>query len=369
MEESRFNSVLPTSFQSNHASNIVSLKNGDLLCAWFGGSREGHADVYILLSRLKKGTSQWTDPTVVSGDPGRSEQNPVLFPSPEGKLWLFYTAQLDFDQGTSQVRFRISEDEGHSWSEIHTLFDIPGSFIRQPLVVLDNGDWLFPMYYSKKTQFYGSDYSAVKISADQGKTWVEHTVPQSAGLVHMNVLKTSGGSLTAFFRSRWADRIYRSCSGDSGRTWSIPAPTLLPNNNASIQAAVLKSGHIAVVFNNRCSDQYRREGNIPPWMDENEFGLPEAASEHLRSAVWGTPRVPLTIALSEDGGETWPYMRDLETDGEKMPEGDPKAKSKGEYSYPSIFQTQDGTIHITYTYLRDRIKYVRISEDWIRNKL
>ena len=70
-------------------------------------------------------------------------------------------------------------------------------------------------------------------------------MPDSVGRVHMTAVETRPGHLVAFFRSRWADCVYKSLSEDYGRTWSAPTPTLLPNNNASIQAAKLPSGAIA----------------------------------------------------------------------------------------------------------------------------
>ena len=67
------------------------------------------------------------------------------------------------------------------------------------------------------------------------------------------------------------------------------------------------------------------------------------------------PRVPLRVSLSEDGGLTWPHSRDLETRG-------------SEFSYPSLLQTpHDGYIHVSYTYNRETIKYVKFQENWIRN--
>ena len=39
-----------------------------------------------------------------------------------------------------------------------------------------------------------------------------------------------------------------------------------------------------------------------------------------------------------------------------------------EYSYPSIKQTTDGFIHIAYTFYRQKIRYVRVREEWVKGK-
>ena len=36
-----------------HASSLLELANGDLLCTWFGGTREGAPDVNIWLARKR----------------------------------------------------------------------------------------------------------------------------------------------------------------------------------------------------------------------------------------------------------------------------------------------------------------------------
>jgi predicted neuraminidase len=93
-DDIRIDAYLPAATTQNHAANLIALKNGDLLCAWFGGTQEGVPDISVYLSRLDAGSTVWSDPVRLSDDPTRSEQNPILFETPEGKLWLIYTAQL-----------------------------------------------------------------------------------------------------------------------------------------------------------------------------------------------------------------------------------------------------------------------------------
>lgn len=371
----RVEADIPAPCIQNHAANLMPLAEGDLGCVWFGGTQEGIADISIYFSRLARDAAAWSTPVKLSDDPTRSEQNPILFPAPDGKLWLIYTAQRSGNQDTAIVRYRISEDNGISWGPIGTLFEKAGTFVRQPVVVLDNGDWLIPVFYCRTNpgdKWVGNnDISAVMISNDQGAHWREVEVPDSAGCVHMNIEKMDDSSLLALFRSRWADHVYSSRSIDNGRSWSAPQPTELPNNNSSIQYTRLANGHLAIVYNDISSaeaterrvslyDEIEDEGDAP--------GAPQvapAAASEGRTAFWGTPRAPMTLAISADGGKTWPHKRNLEVgDGYCMSNNSEK-KVNREFSYPSIKQTPDGFIHIAYTYWRQKIKYVRVTEDWV----
>ena len=66
-------------------------------------------------------------------------------------------------------------------------------------------------------------------------------------------------------------------------------------------------------------------------------------SDHLRT--------PLCIALADED-ENWRWMRTLEA-------------APGEFSYPTLVQTNDGLIHMVYTHRRTHIHYARFSEDWL----
>ena len=365
----RIEAFIPTPCVQNHAAFLMPLPGGDLGCVWFGGTQEGVPDISVHFSRLAPGADRWTDAIRLSDDPGRSEQNPLIFPLPDGRLWLLWTAQVAGNQDTAMVRRRVSDDGGHSWGAVETLFgEQPGfgTFIRQPIVVTDSGDWLLPIWRCTKPPvgaWTGDlDTSSVMVSSDQGKTWSEHAVPGSTGCVHMNIVDLRNGRMVAFYRSRWADWIHASRSNDGGRTWMAPEPTGLPNNNSSIQAVRLANGHIAMVFNE--SSKENATGRRLSLYDD--IGGEEVAPLTERSAFWGAPRAPMTLAISEDEGRTWPHRRNLEIGDGFCMTNNSKDRLNREFSYPSIVQTPDGTLHIAYTYWRQAIKYVRVTEAWAR---
>ena len=62
----RVEAFIPRAGNENHAANLLELPNGDMLCVWFAGTREGISDVRIALSRLPAGEAQWTKPIPVT---------------------------------------------------------------------------------------------------------------------------------------------------------------------------------------------------------------------------------------------------------------------------------------------------------------
>jgi predicted neuraminidase len=201
------------------------------------------------------------------------------------------------------------------------------------------------MYYTPTkgiTTGATSNYSVVKISRDQGKTWKECKIPHSEGLVQPSVVRITGERYLMFLRSRYADWIYESIS-HNGCTWTIPKPTKLPNNNSSIQAVRLTDGHLVIAFNNINSTMIR--------------GKPQTS-----------PRKPLSVALSEDNGKSWPWVRDLETGRPGRNEDGHLSDAAGvdEYSYPSVIQNADGRLTVAYTFRREAIKTMSFDEKWIK---
>lgn len=333
-------------YKSAHAPTLLELENGDLLCAWFAGSFEGSSDISIVCARLKSGESNWDEPVKVSYDDERSEQNPSLFQGPDGAIWLMYTAQLDRQkdkdnmQFTSIIRRQKSFDNGQTWEEAETIFPTEGSFCRQPIQVLENGRFIFGNWICSDSELgLTLDPTVFQLSDDQGQTWRSVEVPNSNGRVHANVVELEKGHLVAFFRSRFADNVYRSESKDWGETWTEPLPTTLPNNNSSISVIKLQSGRLAIAYN-------------PTSTPEPKEGL----------ASWPGLRCPVAVALSEDSGETWPMIRWMER-GEGFT-GEENQTNNKQYEYPYLMQSSDGKLHLTYAY-KDRltVKYMQFSEE------
>lgn len=363
----QFEAFIPSPCPQNHAANLMTLGDGSLGCVWFGGTQEGMADISIHFARLPAGASQWTDVVKLVDDPTRSEQNPILFPVPGGDLWLLYTSQKSGNQDTAVVRRRISRDHGRNWFEPDTMIDDPGTFVRQPVQVLAHGDWLLGTFLCRTTpgvKWVGdNDISEMRISSDQGRTWRRVTVPDSLGCVHMGAVEAGNGELLALFRSRWADFIHESRSADGGLTWSPCRPTSLPNNNSSIQATRLADGRLALVYNHSSAANAtdRRHSLYDEIEDDEPATAPVvAAPKPARQAFWGAPRAPMTLALSADGGRTWPERIDLETgDGYCLTNNSLDRRNR-ELSYPSVHQMPDGSLHVAFTYHRQRIKHVVI---------
>ncbi|KAH8682894.1 glycosyl hydrolase BNR repeat-containing protein [Tricladium varicosporioides] len=366
---SRSESYLPTTTTQSHASSLLLLPSGDLLCAWFGGKQEGIPDISIYASRLPANSETWLEAEKLSNDPGRSEQNPVLFQSPQGPVWLLWTSQDGGNQESAIVKKRVSLDGGKTWGQVETLFSDEGTFIRQPMVVLHDGAWVIPIFKcraEKGERWIGNDdISCVRVSRDQGITWEETGIPNSYGCVHMAIIPLKSGKYLGLFRSRWADFIYSSTS-DDGIHWNQPSPTELPNPNAGIGATILKSGRVALLYNNSSGKgiKERREGLYDDITSSDDTRKNQQPKHGGRVAIWGAPRAPLCFAISDDEGKTWRSKTLEDGDGYCMTNNS-EQKLNRELSYPSIVVDENGTIHAAFTFWRQTIKYVRLREDFI----
>jgi predicted neuraminidase len=302
-------------YPSVHASTIVETSSGDLVAAWFGGTRERHPDVGIWVSRKEK--SGWT-PSVevangVQADATRHPAwNPVLFQPRGGALTLFY--KVGPSPQTWWGMLRTSADGGRTWSEPRRLPDgILGPIKNKPVQLAD-GTIVSPT--STETDEEPSRWRVhFERSSDGGTTWTA-TPPLNDGLtmaaIQPSILfreKIGGDKLQALGRTRQG-KVFTTSSDDGGRTWSaLSLIDDLPNPSAGTDALTLADGRQLIVYN----------------------PVPRG-------------RTPLAVAVSRDG-RAWTRVLTLED-------------QPGEYSYPAVIQTSDGRVHVTYTWKRQRVKHV-----------
>jgi predicted neuraminidase len=289
-------------FPQCHASTIVETKAG-LVAAWFGGTREKHPDVGIWVSRHVDG--KWTAPVeVANGVDGEKRYpcwNPVLFQPSKGPLQLFY--KVGPSPSTWWGMLVTSNDQGKTWSRTRKVPDKMIGPVKNKPVELADGTVLYP------TSDEHTGWQ-VRIERYKGENW-ETTKPLNDGKIMAAIQPTilvHKDRLQILCRSKHGV-IVESWSDDNGKTWSELTKTELPNPNSGIDAVTLKDGRHLLIYN-----------------------------------PTRTGRSPLSIAISKDG-KKWTNVVKLETE-------------PGEYSYPAIIQTNDGLVHATYTWKRQRIKHV-----------
>ena len=346
----------------NHAPQLCWLADGQLACVWMAGGQEGTAGMHIVWSRLRPGARCWTQPRPLSGDPQRSEQNPLLFRLADGRLQLIHTAQLVRDpdaasvpegstfsmQWTARLRCRRQRSGRMAWAASRDLLAEP-LFCRHPPQPGPDGGWLLPVYRSLEAGgAFGHDHSLVlPLDAEGRPSDALIPVPESTGRVHGSIVPSADGrQLLQFFRSRLADWIYRSVGSLDGRSWTPPEPIALPNNNSSIQALRLASGRLAMIFN-RFQFEPDPEG-LPAWGE----------------ARWPRTRWPLAIALSDDDGLSWPWIRDIDHGLGFC--GEANWFCNGALAYPTLLEGLPGDLHIAYSWAgRAAIRYLCLREEQV----
>lgn len=297
-------------FRSCHASTIVETREG-LMAAWFGGTQEGNRDVGIWLSRHEG--NAWSEPVeVINGADDEKHirypcWNPVLFQPQKGPLLLFYKVG---PKPTSWWGMLMkSEDGGRTWSKPRRLpKDILGPIKNKPVELEDN--WIV---CGSSTEDAGWRVHMERTHSF-GQQW-SRTPPLNAamefGAIQPAIVAYPSGKIQILCRTKQR-QITESWSGDGGHTWSRMKATDLPNPNSGIDATVLRDGRALLVYNH--TDRGR--------------GV-------------------LNVAISPEG-KKWFAALVLEYE------------PGGEFSYPAVIQANDGLVHVTYTWKRERIKHAVI---------
>jgi predicted neuraminidase len=383
--------LFPVEHWHNHSSSIVEHPDGHLLVTWFHGSGERTADdVEVLGAWQRKGTDTWTAPARLADTPGYPDTNPTLFVDRRATLWLLWPTILANEWHTALMKVKTATrwpaGEVPRWDSSEVLHVTPddrfaevtrrevdrlaaavpegdagrrtrtyldrlkkdagdkltrrlGWMTRVHPLQLPDGRILVPLYSD------GFSFSLMAITDDGGQTWRASDPLVGGGNIQPALARRKDGTIVAYMRDNGPPpkRMHVSESKDRGETWSTVSDSVLPNPGTSMDVAVLASGRWALVYN------------------DLERG-----------------RHSLAIALSDDEGRSWSALRHLERD----PDGASEAQ-QGQYHYPSIIQSRDGRIHVTYSVflppasstrdaqgrlVRKSIKHAVFDEAWITER-
>jgi predicted neuraminidase len=309
--ERLFGTEIPGRYK--HPPAIAELDNGDLYVVYYGGEGEYEGDTAVYGSRLPKGSSQWTRPQIIADTPGRSEGNAVIWQAPDGLVWLFYVTNYGLTWSTSRIKYKLSHDRAKTWTDSDMLAFELGSMVRGLPILLNDGDYLLPVYHETGEDREGTPADTCSYFLrynPKRKTWsASNRIFSASGNLQPAPAQIDDNYLVAYLRpggnfdpnpKRF---VLRSESRDGGRTWSRGENTQFPNPNSAVDFIKLRNGHLLLVYNDTNIDD----------------------------------RMPLTVAISTDNDKTYPHRRNIVN------------KPGDTAAYPVAIQTRDGKIHVVYT--------------------
>lgn len=295
-------------FPSCHASTLIETEDG-ILAAWFGGTYERHPDVSIYTSL--RGQKGWSKPALIA-DGIENEVfrnptwNPVLFQKPDGEVLLFYKEGPNPREWWGL--YKKSNDGGKTWSQA---VQTPPGFlgpVKNKSVILSDGNMMHPSSFETN----GVWTSHMEFTNANLENWRKVEVPGPFQAIQPTVLFHGDQKLQILTRTQ-EGVIATAWSEDNGKTWTELSSSGLVHNGSGIDAVTLENGYHLLLCN-------------PIPKGRNKLSL-----------------------LGSADGLNWEEILVLEDE------------KSGEFSYPAIIQAKDGSIHLTYTYQREKIKYVHLS--------
>ncbi|RUR48786.1 sialidase family protein [Vreelandella populi] len=262
--------------------------NGVLWCSWRADFREGeNGGNFIVLAKSVDSGDSWVETGIIAYPDTDAYQmvDPMLWLDPDGVLWLWWStlrqpAHTAGANGMWAVTCKNPSAEFNSWTTPFLMSHFGDA--RHPCRV--NEQWWLPMdtWALGRKQLYYPETGGlriVRIHHNERRVSQVVKVPDdnaggSGDFYESELQQTQDGRLLLLQRAQGVGITYRY-SGDDGQTWTAAAPFSdvigSPTSTTRSWLGTSSSGRLMLCYNKSAG------------------------------------RRSLTIALSEDSGETWPH--------------------------------------------------------------
>ncbi len=337
---------LPVVRPRAHSVNLLEYRDGKVLVTWFAGTSEGAEDQVGVGQHFDPVRSEWGEPFIMTrafdygGDRWLTEQIcPIENASGETIVYTWAAPFSTFRLHQDGVRWtrRISDNRPFRfrWSDgkVCDLECLSGQLglteqgivfqgrplLRNPAAGLAGG-WLFPYHTERQPLMFHSRFLLLKgdgMTVEPNETDLYHP----PGCLEPALAHLDSERWLCYMRygQRGDGYVWRSESGDGGRTFTNPVLTNLRNPHSAIDIAYDPERQQLLIAYNDSHGQ----------------------------------RIPLTLGVSEDEGQTF-YTRDVEVTGDAAG-----------FSYPKLYQGPDKRWHLFYTHQRTHIEHVEFDVDWL----
>ncbi|NOT81191.1 MAG: exo-alpha-sialidase, partial [Gallionella sp.] len=271
---------------ATHAASLIELNDGRIRAFWFAGSREGAQDVDIQ-SAVFDGKQWGAAQSVINREQTQQALsryvkklgNPLPARAADGSLWLYYVTVSLGGWAGSSITAMNSHDEGATWSAPQRLITSPfiniSTLIKGTPFAYRDGTIGLPIYH----EFLGKFGELLHLS-QSGEVLDKQRLSSGKLGIQPILLVENDKQATVLMRHTGSrpKRVIATQTDDAGQHWSSPPnKTTLANPDAAIAGVSLPDGRILVTLNNL-----------------------------------ETGRNALSLLVSEDRGETWQSIYQLE---------------------------------------------------------
>jgi predicted neuraminidase len=378
--DTRFASNNPVDFV--HAASVAETGDGNLIAAWFAGSREGGKDVTIKSTRFNARTNSWSE-EVILATPWDTQDatnrwvkklgNPVITLAPNGRLWVFYVSVAAGGWAASAINSMYSDDLGNSWSQPRRLITTPfvniSTLVKAAPIYYKDGTMALPVYH----EFMGKFAEVLHID-QQGNVLNKTRITHRKHSLQPVLLPSIGKHPTlALMRNAGSDKmLIASISEDGGQSWQTSYRQPIPNPNSAL-AAIRRSDDSLIAILNNTKDGRNQlalaystdngdDWKILTMLEQHEFGrrpkqqyLPILEKDFFASA---------NDTSKKEAGAIWPvFSKNIDMRMCK------EAGCKFSYDYPYLIKGENGIYHLVYSWNKSFIKHLSFNDAWLEQQL